>query len=278
MKLLYYHNAKSPNFGDELNGWLWPRLFPGLIDEDAEHLFVGIGTILDQRVPAARKITVFGTGIRSPESLPRIDESWDVRFLRGPISARHLGGRYPHVTDPAYCLQLLEWPDVQPRYEFSFIPWFLNRGFEWKAACRSLGFHYIDPCSSVDSVIEQIRSSKRIITEAMHGAILADTFRVPWIRIKSMQHLLEEPGVSQLKWSDWMGSVGIDAPVSLPEIPKKSRLRHLINPFQLSSAIQQKVRGLEGASRLTPSLSAQPQFEEVISKLSAQVERLRRQP
>ncbi|WP_218934755.1 polysaccharide pyruvyl transferase family protein [Rosistilla ulvae] len=201
MKLFYYCNKKFPNFGDEINSFLWPQLFGDVFDERDEDLFIGIGTILDQRIPALDKKIVFGAGVRSIACLPAIDETWDIRFVRGERSAAALGN-CESICDGAYCLRLLPWPVLKKRHKVSFVPWFLNRGLEWKLACRKAGFHYIDPCRSVCDIIDEIRSSECIIAEAMHGAIVADCFRVPWIRIKSLQHQIEAEGVTEWKWAD----------------------------------------------------------------------------
>ena len=61
MKLFYWN--ERPNFGDELNPWLWSRLLPpGTIDDDPSTWLVGIGTVLNHRVPKAEKVLFFGTG------------------------------------------------------------------------------------------------------------------------------------------------------------------------------------------------------------------------
>ena len=37
MKLHYFHSPHG-NFGDDLNGWLWPKLLPGLWDEGEDDI------------------------------------------------------------------------------------------------------------------------------------------------------------------------------------------------------------------------------------------------
>ena len=56
MKLVFFR-GKVPNFGDELNLYVWPALLPaGFLDEDEDELFVGIGSIIGDHLPAhARK-------------------------------------------------------------------------------------------------------------------------------------------------------------------------------------------------------------------------------
>ena len=65
MKLFYYQDPGG-NFGDDLNAWLWPRLIPELLDGDEGSLFVGIGSILDRRIPrgAAKGSFRRGRGVR----------------------------------------------------------------------------------------------------------------------------------------------------------------------------------------------------------------------
>jgi succinoglycan biosynthesis protein ExoV len=64
MKLFYFRGENGvTNFGDELNMYLWPRVFPDAFDEDKSVQFVGIGTLLNDRLPAAPRTVVFGAGV-----------------------------------------------------------------------------------------------------------------------------------------------------------------------------------------------------------------------
>ena len=50
MRLHYYSSV--PNFGDDLNRWLWADLFGGALPVNPEITLVGIGTIINGEIPA----------------------------------------------------------------------------------------------------------------------------------------------------------------------------------------------------------------------------------
>ena len=88
---MYFYRGRRPNFGDELNVWLWPRLLPGFFDADERELFIGVGsTLFDFLPPQSRKI-VFGAGYGGYTAVPAIDERWRFYFVRGRLTAAALG-------------------------------------------------------------------------------------------------------------------------------------------------------------------------------------------
>lgn len=217
MKLCYYHDSEG-NFGDDLNAWLWPKLLPGVFDGTCRHgqeyyeendkeeaLFYGIGTILDARIPKSpiKFIAGSGVGYFSP---PTIDEKYKIYFVRGPKTANKLGiDRSLAITDPAILLREFLSPQ-KASYKASLIMHCdTAKGGYWKKIADSLGVHYIDPRSSDPlSVIRQLIASEYVITESLHGAIIADAFGIPWLPVNSMPH------INQFKWHDWCESMGLE--------------------------------------------------------------------
>lgn len=219
MSLIYYKSKKG-NFGDDLNPWLWPKIFKPFRENVA---FLGIGSILHQENalikqidPSAQKV-VFGTGIRPTNSVFQIDDTWDVRFLRGPLSTRMLGNKHKYISDAAYALCCLDQykglVTNEKKYNVSLMPYYKSCDFfDWSNICKDMGIHYISPLSEngVEHTLNEIASSKVLITEAMHGAILSDALRVPWHRfILSTPHV-EGSGVSEFKWMDWLFSIDLN--------------------------------------------------------------------
>ena len=207
---LYYSHCR--NFGDALNPWMWPQLLTSCIAED-DTLFVGIGTLLNDKLPLDKKKIVFGAGVGYSISSPVVDELWDIFFVRGPLSARALGIHESRaISDPAILLRTINLPPASDRYRASFMPhWESTAKWDWRAFCTDIGVHFIDPAAPVTEVIADIRGSDLVITEAMHGAIVADALRVPWIPIQIYDHILFS------KWVDWC--LTLDLPYNPVPVP-----------------------------------------------------------
>ncbi|HWV70054.1 polysaccharide pyruvyl transferase family protein [Chitinophaga sp.] len=217
MNYVYYKDPKG-NFGDDLNGWLWPKLFGEGSCNDPE-VFLGIGSILFDGSPLFRDIPdkskiVFGTGVRPSYQTFSLDDSWDIRFLRGPLSAYAFNNQFPYIADAAYAIRQLPEFDrfikVTKKHKVSVIPYFKSVPlFDWEALCNKLGFNYISPRSEkgVEHTLREIAASEYVIAEAMHGAILADALRVPWHRFILSTPYTEGSGVAEFKWMDWQAGI-----------------------------------------------------------------------
>lgn len=211
MKIYHYQRRdRIPNFGDELNQWLWRTLLPDFFDRDEETVFVGIGTVLnnalDQRIGAAKRVIVFSSGVGYESALQFIPVHWEVHCVRGPLTAKCL--RLPGdlaITDGAVLLSHIWQPSsCQKTAKFAFMPHVhhaVSSDKIWQAACDALNIRYIDPRWPVHQVLQQIYATEVLITEAMHGAIAADALRIPWISV------VTSPRILQFKWQDWCASM-----------------------------------------------------------------------
>lgn len=203
---MYYYKGDPPNFGDELNNWMWPRLLPDFFDEQENQIFLGIGSILfDFHSPDSTKI-VFGAGYGGYTPPPKMDRSWVVYFVRGPITARTIGlDESLGVGDAAILLRSCISAAPEKLFKASFMPhWESMFDGEWETVCAEAGLHFINPCAPVEEVLGDILASEMIVTEAMHGAIVADALRVPWIPARPIQTQ------HHLKWFDWADALKLD--------------------------------------------------------------------
>ena len=288
MKLVFFR-GHVPNFGDELNLHVWPALLPkGFLDEDESELFVGIGSIIGNQLdPTARKF-VMGSGYAGYMGLPDVhDGSWDIRFVRGPQTAKKLKiSPDLAICDSAVLLRAMDLPAPAKDVGIAFMPHYesLERG-NWAEACRLAGITLIDATEPVEKVLSQLRGARLLITEAMHGAIVADALRTPWIGAKPIY------GGHHMKWLDWAGALDIDLrmnllkPTSVLEyyIARTGRgsghgkvgqlSRSLLASIPNSILTQAAARHLQTMAKLEPQLSADSKIAEATERAQDAVER-----
>jgi succinoglycan biosynthesis protein ExoV len=275
MKLFYFRGENGvTNFGDELNMYLWPRVFPDAFDEDKSVQFVGIGTLLNDRLPAAPRTVVFGAGV-GYYGPPRLEDTWTIYSVRGPLSARVLGlPPAAAVTDPAALIARIE-PSrgtTQARWTYAFMPHWQSQPDEWERICAIVGMGFIDPRWPPDRVLDALHRTDVLITEAMHGAIVADALRIPWVPVRTRE------AIKSFKWEDWCGSVSLDyRPYELPPIWPRIPDGGLLQQARRYAKMTLVARALAStARRARPLLSPAHVLRSRIGQLEDRLAQLRR--
>ena len=222
-----FYWAATTNFGDAMNGWLWKRVFPELIDAPDDLRLVGVGSLIKKElsyVRGGRKI-IFGTGsgygdFPSKEALRK----WKIYFVRGPWTAKVLGlAPDMALVDASWLIARL--PEFQvpgTKAGKIFIPHFSNDiSAAWRGPCERAGMRYISPLSDSFEVIQAIASAELAVVESLHGAIIADYFRTPWIPLQLSKITLP------FKWMDWCASV--ELPYQPYVMPLTDIYHHFVN-------------------------------------------------
>jgi succinoglycan biosynthesis protein ExoV len=203
--ILYRWQGAWSNFGDELNTILWPRLLPGFFDGDPAIRFLGIGSVLDRRHPVQTIKLVAGSGYGGYEGMPRLDRSWIVHWVRGPRTAALLG--LPAdlaLGDPAVLVPPALGLAAKGPRDIGFMPHFESAGWgAWQQAADQAGIRLIDPRTPPLGILQAIAGCKLLLSEALHGIIVADAMRVPWIPIRPSAR------VHRPKWQDWADTMDL---------------------------------------------------------------------
>lgn len=133
---------------------------------------------------------------------------YDVRAIRGPISARHLrdcGVAVPDIYgDPVWLLPTIFNEPVEKRYELGVIPHIQDiDGFgpEARPPADSLRYH-IDPADAGaitvintwhaptwEGLVENLRkilACKRIVSQSFHGVVIAEAYGIPVLNFRQM--------------------------------------------------------------------------------------------
>ncbi len=223
---LYYHRDAKGNVGDDLNPWLWEQVLPGFFsgvmphdpqsrenDQYSGPIFIGIGTLLNEHIPNKNCKAVFGTGTGYGKTKPL--QNARVYALRGPLTAKKLGlPEQLAITDSAILVHRLVTQKPAISHKWGFIPHCSTiRQGNWEWISRMANVHLIRPDLSPDRFFQELLSCETVIAEAMHGAILADSLRIPWIPVKT------HSGILDFKWQDWCASMKLPyRPCRLPSI------------------------------------------------------------
>lgn len=280
MKLYYYQRPDGiDNFGDTLNPWLWGKLIPDLLDEDASTAFVGIGTLFNEKLLArtseARQRVIFSTGVGYFKTSPQVDRSHLIYCLRGPLSAQMLGvDSKLAIADGAILIRRFVKPSSQKAYRFSYMPHHKFANDAWQSVCQEIGFGYIDPRWEIEKVLSGIQQTEILLAEAMHGAIAADALRVPWIPITT------NPMIYEFKWQDWCQSMALEyKSASLASVYRERSPSAFVSFYPLRRWWREKlaVRQLLRIARHSkPCLSQDSHIERMTVRLEEKLEQLRR--
>jgi len=209
MELVYYRDPIG-NFGDDLNSFIWEKLLPPKIFNADSTLLMGIGSIFNIHLaPLSRtkgkRVFVIGSGA-GYGPLPPLWETWNILGVRGPLTAELIGRPELAITDSAALLALL--PGIRTSRpagdSILLMPHHnsISRG-NWQRVAAQAGMTFIDPRWPVAKVINHFSHARLVITEAMHGAIVADTLRIPW------QPITIAPDALRFKWMDWALSLDL---------------------------------------------------------------------
>jgi len=277
---IYFHNDYSKkhgesNFGDDINPYLLSHFLPKSLYHSTDECVVGIGTLLNngllKKISGYEKVHVFSSGVGYGEYEQLIGNT-NINFIsvRGPKSAEALNlTNEKAITDGAILLAELK-DKSEKVHKVTFIPhvnthW--TTGELLARACEKLGFNYLVPNVNHFDFMAIVNASDLIITEAMHGAILADTYRVPWIPVK-MHNALD------FKWRDWCQSMDITyQPFNL--IKSYNSNDSLLSKLKTNIKYQMITAKLSKISKLEPTLSHESVFENRLSKMIKLTETIR---
>lgn len=234
---LYYFKDPHGNFGDDLNPWLWKQLLPNFFNNDSSQVFVGIGTLLNHRLPTEPIKHIFGSGYGYGEP-PKIDDRFVFHAVRGYETARVLGlDSKLAITDAAVLLRAIPTTRAaKTTHRIGFIPHCQSsRFFDWESLCNELGLKYISAEWDVERVLLEMSKCETLICEAMHGAIAADTLRIPWIPVSCYDY------ISEFKWRDWLSTLELPySPITITSLYDIER--HYPFSSKLKNSLKRQLR------------------------------------
>lgn len=232
---LFYCKIDTGNFGDDMNAWFWDLVCPEFRVVAPNTTLFGIGTILWRNNFAAfPEIIVAGSGAGKMVRQQKIPEHVCFAFVRGPLTADTFGlPSATAITDPACLISHINEfrKDYAPSKRAVFIPHCgtARLPLDWGKIANLADMEYVSPECDAKEVIQDIARARLVVTESLHGAIIADAFRVPWVPIAI------SPTFSSFKWLDWCASMEVDPSVH-------SSLSFLKETYGIIKMLKQRIR------------------------------------
>ena len=217
MKLVYARSHDG-NFGDDLNTVLWPYFFSNLeAAGNAKTGLVGVGTIIGMPVPGLDDLHVLSSGVGYDDVADWSGKTVHYWSVRGRLTAERLGLPVEKaIGDGAYLMPLIVEKPVGPTTRRPIVIPHLDsvRIGGWERAARLADFELVDPRGDPLEVIAKIAAAPLVLTESLHGAILADAFGVGWTPFATSRNF------SAFKWADWMSTFGQRVPIETIPPPR----------------------------------------------------------
>ncbi len=289
---IVYYRSPSGNFGDDLNELLWREVMPKACFDADDAVLLGIGSIfrddfLSEPVTRGKRVFVLGSGAGTGP-LPRLwpHPQWRVLAVRGPLTARLIGQPGSDITDAAALLATT--PALQPSRngprEIAFFPHYNSVEYSrWQEVCELAGFMFVDARHPPVDVLNQLGRARLVVTEAMHGAIVADALRIPWVPVVC------SPAIVSFKWVDWVRSMEMEYdPIALPPSSGWEALKHfkirlsggretrqpggMPNDMDLIDQFYRRYGGDAGPSRPQPMLNSS--MRSTVAKAVASFDRI----
>ena len=209
---IFYFKDERGNVGDDLNSLIVPAIFNENELANAAYMFIGIGTLLNSKLPNADEYVIFTSGYGYHQGPAFTDKKVTALGLRGPMTLTEMKPFLSQsesdipLIDGAYLTpELITGKTSQLKNKIGLIPHVdsISVGL-WEEVASLGGFELIDPRLSPEAFVSSITSCAYVITEAMHGAILADAYRVPWTGFIAYSH------INEAKWQDWAESLNLN--------------------------------------------------------------------
>lgn len=233
MNLFWSHNPAVPNFGDDIN----PFLFSKLLGMNIAHVpsnyqglhYVGIGSVLHH---ANSFSTIVGTGfIQANDTF--IQPPFRIIAVRGKETRRELlrlGKSCPEVYgDPALLLPRIYNPVQLKKFRLGIIPHFIDKDLvrPYKIAEANPDVKIIDIQNTNHlQFIQDVVSCELIASSTLHGMIIADAYGIPSAWLKFSDNVVG----NGFKFRDYFSSVATEHKKAI-EVKPHTTVQQILDGF-----------------------------------------------
>lgn len=234
MNLFWSRNPSVPNFGDDINPFIFSKLLGADITYVASNYqrfhSIGIGSILSN---ANKYSEIIGTGFIKEEDVV-IEPPRKIIAVRGKETRNKLismGIQCPEVYgDAALLFPKFYNPVCEKKYTLGIIPHYIDKqiGYINKLTENITDVKIIDiQNNSHLKFIDEVLSCELIASSTLHGMIIADAYCIPSIWIEFSKNVIGDG----FKFRDYFSSVGRrdDKPI---QVNDTTTIQEILDRFQ----------------------------------------------
>lgn len=228
VKLFWWKGKEYPNLGDELSRLILQRIYGLNVQYSSLHSadMISVGSVLGmafdhEAVPNRTKpLHVVGSGIMNHLERQHLPDCLRFHSVRGPITRSALGSRDTDSVsygDPGLLCSNLYTPNRSQNGKIGLI--LHHTRMEDSALIERFNHLPIDVLDirtdDYDSFVGQMASCDIVLSESLHGLILADAYQIPntWLSFGRLH------SGGNLKFYDYFASVGRDCLTKVTGVP-----------------------------------------------------------
>ena len=229
--------VKNRNWGDELNYYFLQNIMDKRLVEykkTGTRNYSFIGSILNNRYVNEHTV-IWGAGVQEAAE-PLGVKPEKVCAVRGPLTRKYLmdnGVKCPEIYgDPSLLIPYYYYPVVEKKYKVGFIPhWSSIKDPRAEEFASKPGVHMIKMSgySNWKQVINEILSCECIVSESLHGLIMAEAYGIPniWADVTL-------GGRYDIKFHDFFLSIGHDRkePMKITRSTKMSDISNAASAYK----------------------------------------------
>lgn len=194
----YWWDLKE-NFGDLIGPWVLEELtarpvYNTIGRANASGALMTVGSLITHMQRPG--MTIWGSGLIAPlnEDMTKRLKSLQpeaILAVRGKLTRsqiiENLGWEVPEVYgDPALLMPYLFEPEKSSsvRHRFAVIPHYSHKHILAPKHIESLGGYAINVQQPAEIVVDEIAKSDVVISTSLHGVILAQAYKIPWVWLR----------------------------------------------------------------------------------------------
>ena len=197
----FWYNLTS-NFGDALAPVIvraiLGRDLPRAENGESYATLISLGSVLHVAGHFEEHL-IWGTGFEPAYGKLKF-RKLNVAAVRGPMTQKVAGVSTVPWGDPALLMPRIVQREPTANGGIILVPH--HTSYRW---ARYLPMKVVNPLDHWSRVLDEILDAKFVWCEAMHAAILATAFGVPWAWWQG-----RHGGRASFKWADWFGSIGVE--------------------------------------------------------------------